>query len=841
MQSSARNWFDKQESRQMGNQYWYLTYFMTSQQQVHAEHAMLDTHLSSQYVKDKNKLKTDLYGIFQSSNRSNFFMDFWYKKYAGNQKGCTFRMPVYGVKGHSGKISRMLNYSEIFFGSEEGMNAEAFGDLIFGTKYIREEETVTDTAPLVEEAQGNAVSRSIASEDAEAVCKVLEKLWEAQETSPDTRFIILMEDAENKSMELLRELYLMLPNRLRLQMGFQTNITQADLNQIRNNNGLPIYVLTAERKDFKELTEAYPFPIVIYDMTQADAYTYDEDRLKLLRDLARKTDGKTITKLSYAERKVIETKEGIASSFKYYREVVTEMDNDRLYWWKNKEIASIGELTEALKDQKELMGNQELLDESLLAFFKQMIPEGTYAEQIIDLIQDESNPDRDTILETLGSSLCISKEIDAVKALIDKLKEEKTKALAEKEAAEREQKALELAAQQKSYEEEIRKKMADHEAEMKSVQDTHAAELKAKEEAAATVQKALDEKSRLFDKVCETNKSNAETVQALKATVSQKDKEIAQRDSDLAQLRLLKAGVGEHDADGGVAGELVVHHGMALPHALGGGAQAVPCLVQEPRHLPSGLPVENIPQGVDHHHRAELQLPELNGIAAHAGLHAMIHPGILAHRRPAARAKAAVPVVRRVHGQPGGLAAHGRVRAHRGVPHGQVVDVRLGHQRHQRAARVVADAALLQILHHPVRRAQAVGAAPGQHDGVDALGRHQRVEQLALPAGGAAAAHVQPGAHPLGRDEYRAAGGCPGVLRLADADRPDLRHRDLPQHISHPGHSLPVSATSIPQPGPLRKTPPLLGSSRNVEELVSCSPLTLRTDPSHGAVFNPLD
>ena len=88
MQSSARNWFDKQECKQMGNQYWYLTYFMTSQQQVHAEHTMLDTHLSSQYVKDKNKLKTDLYGIFQSSNRSNFFMDFWYKKYAGNQKGC---------------------------------------------------------------------------------------------------------------------------------------------------------------------------------------------------------------------------------------------------------------------------------------------------------------------------------------------------------------------------------------------------------------------------------------------------------------------------------------------------------------------------------------------------------------------------------------------------------------------------------------------------------------------------------------------------------------------------------------------------------------------------------
>ena len=434
----------------------------------------------------------------------------------------------------------MLNYSEIFFGSEEGMNAEAFGDLIFGTKYIREEETVTDTAPLVEEAQGNAVSRSIASEDAEAVCKVLEKLWEAQETSPDTRFIILMEDAENKSMELLRELYLMLPNRLRLQMGFQTNITQADLNQIRNNNGLPIYVLTAERKDFKELTEAYPFPIVIYDMTQADAYTYDEDRLKLLRDLARKTDGKTITKLSYAERKVIETKEGIASSFKYYREVVTEMDNDRLYWWKNKEIkeiASISELTEALRDQKELMGNQELLDESLLAFFKQMIPEGTYAEQIIDLIQDESNPDRNAILETLGSSLCISKEIDAVKALIDKLKEEKAKALAKKEAAEREQKALELAAQQKSYEAKIRKKMADYEAEMKRVQDTHASELKAKEEATAAVQKALDEKSRLFDKICEKNKSNVETIQALEATVSQKDKEITQRDSDLAQLR----------------------------------------------------------------------------------------------------------------------------------------------------------------------------------------------------------------------------------------------------------------------------------------------------------------
>ena len=253
---------------------------------------------------------------------------------------------------------------------------------------------------------------------------------------------------------------------------------------------------------------------------------------------------------------------------------------------------------------------------------------------------------------------------------------------------------------------------------------------------------------------------------------------------DLAQPRLVKIRVGDHHADRGVAGEFVLDHGIALPHVFGGGAQPVLCRVQHARDLSAGLPVIHIPQGVDDHDGADLQIADLNGIAADAGLHAILHPGKLAHGRPAPRATVAVPVIRRLHGQAGGFIAHVRVRANGCVPHGQIVDVRLRHQRHQRIARIVADAVLLQIPHHAVCRAQAVGAAAGQHDAMDALGRHQRVEQLALAAGGSAAAHIQPGAHALRRDEHRAACGGFGIFSLTDEDRPDLCHRDLTHGIA---------------------------------------------------------
>ena len=132
-------------------------------------------------------------------------------------------------------------------------------------------------------------------------------------------------------------------------------------------------------------------------------------------------------------------------------------------------------------------------------------------------------------------------------------------------------------------------------------------------------------------------------------------------------------------------------------------------------------------------------------------------------------AEVAVPVIGPVEGEGGRLKAHGRVGPGGGVADGEVVDVRLRHQRHQREARVVADAPRLQAFHHAVGRAQPVGAAAGEHDGVDGLGGHQRVEQLAFPGSGPAAAHVQTGAHAVRADKDRAARGSFGVFNLADA------------------------------------------------------------------------
>ena len=237
---------------------------------------------------------------------------------------------------------------------------------------------------------------------------------------------------------------------------------------------------------------------------------------------------------------------------------------------------------------------------------------------------------------------------------------------------------------------------------------------------------------------------------------------------DLAQPGLVKARVGHDDRERRVSHEFVVHNRVTAPHEIDRTAHRHPVLGEQAGHLCPGLPVVDVPQGVEHDHRADFQRADLHGVTADTRLHAVFHTGDLAHGRAAARAMVAVPVIGRFQGMLRGCIAHHRVRANARVAHAEVVDVRLDDQRNPRKARIVADAAFLEILHYTVRRAQAVGAAAGEHNGMNRLLRRQRIEQMALPAGRAAAPHVQPGAHARFTDEHRASGARLHVLHLAN-------------------------------------------------------------------------
>ena len=155
------------------------------------------------------------------------------------------------------------------------------------------------------------------------------------------------------------------------------------------------------------------------------------------------------------------------------------------------------------------------------------------------------------------------------------------------------------------------------------------------------------------------------------------------------------------------------------------------------------------------------------------------HSGDLPDRCPAADAVIAVPVIRILKGVPGRLISHGGIGANLRIAHGQVIDIRLDYQGHQRVSRIVAVSFFLQVLHHAVGRTQAVSASPGKHHRMDGLRRHQGIQELAFPGCRAAAPHVQAGRHSVFTNQHRASGARFGILRLPDPDRLNISDRYL--------------------------------------------------------------
>ena len=162
--------------------------------------------------------------VFQngSQNRSYFFADIRYRDYASYERGISYMMPFYGVSGKVSAItSRVSYYTELLTCREEDLTGTGFTDLVFGTDYMRDSEGIAASKEeVVAVIQRNKlpVRHTINDDDIDIVCKIVSKLWEAQESDPSSRFIIRMEKAAERSMDLLQKMYLLLPHGLRLQL-----------------------------------------------------------------------------------------------------------------------------------------------------------------------------------------------------------------------------------------------------------------------------------------------------------------------------------------------------------------------------------------------------------------------------------------------------------------------------------------------------------------------------------------------------------------------------------------------------------------------------------------------
>lgn len=408
----------------MGNQQGTAVYVNDQQYQRSADTDGLRRFLSEMRLERDKAFLDEVKYIFQngSQNRSYFFADIRYRDFASYERGLSYMMPFYGVSGKVSAItSRVSYYTELLTCREEELAGTGFTDIVFGTDYMRDSEGVAaskEEVIAVIQRSKLPVRHTLKDEDIDTVCKIVSKLWEAQETDPSSRFIIRMDKAEERSMDLLQKMYLLLPHGLRLQLGFETNITEKDLKLIQDRGGFPIYVLTSE-KDESFNVQAYSFPIVIYDLNKSGSYKYDENKIKVLRSVAKEMDDLESVLLDYSEKKIIQTKDKNYSSFRYYEEIVNNMNNVD-YWWKSADITSVEQLKNLYDDQKELLNNDTLKKEAVYDFLTGILPQDKLSDQMAEIIVDENYKERKGLLKFLSDDLYQKSQINALNKTFNK-------------------------------------------------------------------------------------------------------------------------------------------------------------------------------------------------------------------------------------------------------------------------------------------------------------------------------------------------------------------------------------------------------------------------------------
>ena len=131
------------------------------------------------------------------------------------------------------------------------------------------------------------------------------------------------------------------------------------------------------------------------------------------------------------------------------------------------------------------------------------------------------------------------------------------------------------------------------------------------------------------------------------------------------------------------------------------------------------FPSIDIPEGVYHDDGAQFEIADLHRMVADAALLRPHHTAEFADGGTGAGADRAAQGL--IFGQCllTGCIAHGTVGSDRRTAIGKIINRALHHQRNEGKTCIIADAVILQTLHHAVGCRQSVGAAAGQYDGMD--------------------------------------------------------------------------------------------------------------------------
>lgn len=546
----------------MEKQYWCCIHANEDQTQIAEEDSRLRDFLNQHQV---SKI-TGSQGIVSQASRgflahqaerALLFCDFRYNKFTNLSNKTDYRFAIYGMKGvHD--LSRRTSYTNFYFSDEADLLGTNFFQYVFGSAYLTEREARTDSVKAVLEKKAaacgeDAVNLQILERDRELVCRIVERLWSIQLQDSAARLVLCMQgDAiQERSVLLLRQVYMLLPQKLRLNMGFATSSTFGDIKTLTEDCDLPVHVFTMAVDDVQEARKElagmdFKYPVVLFDTEKPEEETCDTEKLEILRSLSRRVSQITDAKTAYAEKTVLKEKKGLVS-FKNMEKTLEKVSGGAFGWWERNDLDKIEDVCRLYADQKEMMEVDILRQEALTAFYIRLLPWKDYAKQIARLVYDGGNQE---LLDFFKTELQFAKVIEAMEELKGNVEQkaaaEQTAAVAaveaawKKDAEQKEKKHREelegKAAEYAALKEESIRKTGQYEEKLSSQKDSFEKEIKTLEKEARA---ALEKEARKHQKELEEARaSGRKELEGAKASYqTQLESERTQSNQKLQRLQ----------------------------------------------------------------------------------------------------------------------------------------------------------------------------------------------------------------------------------------------------------------------------------------------------------------
>ena len=401
---------------------------------------------------------TDVF-MCAGSMRGRIFYNGYFKPF--DKGNGSLRLSVYGVKGEHREKS-ISHYTHWYVSQEEELLGENFFRAIFGSYFGSEAEyrMLQEPEKIFREQQDFPLLKTDHTQG-DLFIHIMAKLWEILEDDPCARFIIVLpqnqnrpEEAEKKaeeeSVKILQQIYLMLPQKLRLMLGFATCVTPKEMMELAETKDLPIHLFITGQDVDTALFSKAKFPYHIFRIDEEEQYVYNEQKQNALKKLlGYDADGLLEELLDTSEEEHLRREQRL-TGFEGYEKILEPIT---VPWYEADKDMELLKLLEHRELQEAILGCGELERIRRIKFLGEVLPEKNYCEQLaICLLYAKENKD---VIVKVREKLGLGFLIDAMEKMhsrldrisnikIGKLQEEKDKIQKEKDKIQKEKRDVQI-------------------------------------------------------------------------------------------------------------------------------------------------------------------------------------------------------------------------------------------------------------------------------------------------------------------------------------------------------------------------------------------------------------